>query len=111
MFTGYVFVCGLQHQRRAALETNRLAQMLPVADGEQLEADLRLVSSLIHQEVPLIPYERLEPGQSVRIISGPFIGLEGSVVRRENKTFMVVAVQCLQAGALMKVEDFWLEPL
>src|SRR5215813_8882356 len=41
LFTGYLFVYGSNDDRIRALMTNRVAQVLPVADADQLRTDLQ----------------------------------------------------------------------
>jgi transcription antitermination factor NusG len=55
--------------------------------------------------------ERLAPGRRVRIRQGPLMGLEGTVVERRNGRRLFVAVDFLQQGASIDLDDFVLEPL
>ena len=60
-------------------------------------------------EVPLTPESYLEPGQRVRVKTGRFKGFEGTIIRRENEQRLLVAVNFLQQGASLLVEDFEVE--
>jgi transcription antitermination factor NusG len=111
LFAGYVFLYGSQSSRSAALQTNRVAQLLPVRQGAQLRRDLLQVSKLIAHEAPIMPYEKLAIGDPVRVKSGIFAGLEGTVIRRHGKTQLAIAVNCLQKGALLEIKDYMLEPI
>jgi len=42
--------------------------------------------------------------------AGPFAGLEGTVVVRRGETRLLVAVNFLQQGASVEIDDFVLEP-
>ena len=66
---------------------------------------------MIDSGEPLTPEARLEPGQLVRIRSGVLVGLEGVVIRRANETRLLVAVNFLQRGASVLVDDCQLEQL
>ena len=105
LFSNYVFGFVDDEQRRAALATNTISQCLPVFDGEQLVADLRQIQRLIATEKPLSPEARLEPGQAVRVCSGPMIGLEGTIVTRKGEQRLIVAVTFLNQGASVELED------
>jgi transcription antitermination factor NusG len=76
-----------------------------------LVSDLRAIKRLIDTERPLTPEARLEPGQAVRVCSGPLRGLEGTVVRRRGEERLVVAVRFLNQGASIELEDVDLERL
>lgn len=111
LFSGYVFVFGDEAERTKSLTTNRVSTILPVEDQLQLTQDLVQVSTLIESEAPLTVESRLAPGDPVRIKSGPMAGLEGSVITRRGKTRLLVAVNMLQQGVSVEIDDFLLEPL
>lgn len=111
LFAGYVFLRGTQQHRLQALTTNCVARCIEVRDGARLERDLRQIRQLIATDAPLTPESRLEPGQRVRVRSGSMMGLEGQVVRRRGRDWLVVAVEFLQQGASVLLEDFQVEPL
>lgn len=109
LFTNYVFLYGTNDQRYESLTTNCISQITPVIERETLTRDLRQFFDLIGMEVPLLPESRLEPGARVRIRSGRFRNMEGTVIRRENEVRLLVSVNFIQRGASMLLEDFELE--
>jgi len=111
LFPGYVFSLVDDGQRRAALATNTVARWLPIGDPAGFVADLRNIKRLIATEQPLTPEALLEPGQPVRVRSGPLQGLEGTVVKRRGGERLVVAVRFLNQGASIELEDVDLERL
>ena len=111
LFPGYVFSRVDDEQRRAALATNTVARWIPIADERMLVSDLQAIKRLIDTDRPLTPEARLEPGQAVRVCSGPLRGLEGTVVRRRGEERLVVAVRFLNQGASIELEDVDLERL
>jgi len=111
LFPGYVFSLVDDEQRRAALATNTVARWLPIGDATAFVADLRNIRRLIDTDQPLTPEARLEPGQPVRVRSGPLRGIEGMVVKRRSGQRLVVAVRFLNQGASIELEDIDLERL
>ncbi|HZZ73956.1 MAG TPA: transcription termination/antitermination NusG family protein [Pirellulales bacterium] len=109
LFAGYVFFRGDADQRREALATNCISQCLAVSDPEQLRRDLANVRRLILSQQPLTAESRLEPGARVRIKTGPLMGLEGVILKRHGQERLLVAVQFLQQGASIQIEDFVVE--
>jgi hypothetical protein len=110
IFPGYAFALIDEDQRRVALATNTIARWLPIPDPAAFVADLRNIKRLIDTEKPLTPEARLEPGQPVRVRSGPLCGMEGVVVRRRGGDRLVIAVRFLNQGASIELEDVDLEP-
>lgn len=111
LFPGYVFSRVDDEQRRTALATNTVARWIPIVDEEMLLQDLRSIKRLIDTEQPLTPESRLEPGQQVRVRSGPLSGLEGTVIKRRGGERLQVAVRFLNQGASIELEDVDLERL
>ncbi|MBI2481665.1 MAG: antitermination protein NusG [Planctomycetia bacterium] len=111
LFTGYLFLYGSNDERVTCLTTNRVSRILPVTEQQELARDLRQVQRLIELDVPLTIERRLVPGRRVKIKSGPMQGVEGKVIARRAKTRLLVAVNFLQQGASIEIEDFQVEPL
>lgn len=111
LFSGYVFLFGTEDDRLRSLKTNRISRVLTVDDPEGLVHDLRQLRQLIVSNAPLTVESRLVRGDRVRVKSGPFAGLEGTVLQRRGATRLMVAVNFLQQGASVEIDDFLLEPL
>jgi transcription antitermination factor NusG len=111
LFPGYVFLHGTDDHRRLALETNQIAQTLPVPDQLGLLGDLQRVRQLIESRQKLTPEQRLQPGTPVRIVNGALTGMTGVVIRQGRQLRFVVAVSFLQSGASVDVESWMIEPL
>jgi transcriptional antiterminator RfaH len=111
VFSGYLFLFANDDERVTTLQTNRVSQMLPVANGIEFCNDLRGVRNLIATNAPLTIESRLEAGQPVRIKHGPFAGLEGTIIQRRNSTRLLIAVKYLQQGVSVQIDDFLVEPI
>jgi len=109
LFASYVFIYGDASQRYAAQQTGCVSRWLVSSDPRRLTSDLRQIRRLIATGAPLTPEARLQPGMNVRVRSGPFAGLEGVVIRRAKKTRLLVAVDFLQQGASVLLDDCQLE--
>ncbi|PQO38082.1 transcription termination/antitermination protein NusG [Blastopirellula marina] len=111
LFSNYLFMFGDEEERVSALATNRLSRVIEVEDGRQIWSDLQQLASAIHRGAPLTKEERLCPGQRVRVRSGQLRGLEGTVVERQGQRRLVVAVNFLQQGASMLLDDCQIEAI
>jgi len=111
LFAGYVFLFGSEEERLRTLKTNRTSRILPVDDQAQLAHDLAQIRQLIATDAPLTVERRLTSGRRVRVKSGAMVGLEGTVLSRRGGTRLLVAVDFLQQGASVAIDDFMLEPI
>ena len=111
LFPSYMFLFGSEQDRVKSLTTNRIVQALPVHEPEQLEHDLRQIRRLIGANVPMTTESKLSAGCRVRVRMGPLAGIEGRVISRRDATRLLVAVNFLQKGASVEVDDFMLEPI
>ncbi len=111
VFSGYVFLFGTPKERAVALATNRACQILDVGDQEQLWHDLEQLRRLIATGAPLTIERRLQAGRRVRVKSGPMMGMEGLVIERRNNNRLFVAINFLQQGASVAIDDYILEPI
>ena len=109
LFPNYVFMYADASCRHTALTTNCVSRTIKVRDGAELTRNLRQIYRLIESGVPLTAEARLQPGRRVRIRSGALYGQEGMIIRRQGKTHLVVAVNFLQQGASVLLEDFEVE--
>lgn len=109
LFAGYVFLYGTEDSRTQALTTNCISRCIPVGDGARLTRDLKQIHRLIAAEAALTPEARLESGMRVRIKAGSLAGLEGTVVERRGEERLLIAVEFLQQGVSMQLDDFLVE--
>ena len=109
LFSNYVFVCGNSEDRLAALQTNCVSKCTEVIDAEELVRDLHQIALLCASGEPLSPEARLLPGNFVRVKNGPFAGVEGTIIRREGETRLLVFVNFMQQGASVLLDDCQLE--
>ncbi len=109
LFASYLFLYGTDASRVQALTTNCVSRSLSVADSDRLTRDLKQIHRLIASEAALTPEARLEPGMRVRVKSGSLAGLEGVVVQRRGEERLLVAVEFLQQGVSIHLDDFLVE--
>ncbi len=111
VFPGYVFLFGTPEERVDSLKTNRISRILPVPDQDELFRDLRQLAELIAIGAPLTVEQRLCPGRQARIHNGPLAGLEGTIMKRRGTDRLLIAVNFLQQGVSIEINDFLVEPV
>ncbi len=110
LFSNYVFVCGDSDEARyQAICSGCIQKAAEITDVDEFVADLKQIHDLIKLGVPMTIESRLEPGQNVRIRSGSFAGYEGTILRREQETRLLVCVRFMEQGVSVKLEDCQLE--
>ncbi len=109
LFSGYLFLHADDEQRRTALTTNRISATHPVADAPRLRHELSQIAKSISAGAHLTIEAKLEPGDWVRVKTGPYRGLEGTVLRRKNTTKLLLSVNFLKQGASLELPDCSLE--
>ena len=110
LFPNYVFMFASDAERYQAMKTNCISRCDPVNDDERLVADLRQLHLVVDEGVPLTPEAKLESGNKVRVKTGPFAGYEGTVLRREGKTRLLLSIHFLEQGVSMEMDEGVLEP-
>ncbi len=111
LFDGYLFLYGDEEERMRSLSTRRIANVVSPGDQLRIARDLRNIRQLIASDAPLTIESRMLPGQRVRIRSGSMKGMEGNIVLRRGQTRLLVAVDFLQQGASIAIDDFRLEAI
>jgi transcription antitermination factor NusG len=109
LFSNYLFLNGTMEERLMVLQTNCASRIIEVNQPSQLVFDLGQVRGLILSGAPVSPEARIEPGDRVRIRSGPFKGYEGVVLQRQGKSRLLVDVRFMNQGASVELEDCLME--
>lgn len=106
LFPSYLFVHGNEDDKLQALKTNYVVQCLPVKDQFRLHEDLHNVYRLMQAGEDISPESHLEPGDLVEIKHGSLSGMQGRIIRRENRMRFLVEVRLLQRGVSIEVESW-----
>jgi len=111
LFPNYVFMLADGIMRHQALTSNCISRCNAIVEPEPLITDLRQILNVVEAGEPLTPEARLEPGDRVRVRTGPFRNYEGTVLRREGKTRLLLSVRYLEQGVSMEIDEGVLEPI
>jgi transcription antitermination factor NusG len=111
LFPSYVFVCGTEDDRSAALKTNRICRMIEVPDQTALIDELANIEKAIAGSVQLDPYPFAVKGRRCRVSAGPLQGLEGIVVRRAGTSVLVLQVNMIAQAATLQIDADLLSPV
>ncbi len=107
LFPGYVFVRMALRERLRVLQIPGVARLvgfggMPIALPE--EEILALRSGLAHG-IRAEPHPFLRVGRRVRVKSGPLAGLEGVLLKRKKRAWLVVSVKLIQRSVAVEMEE------
>jgi hypothetical protein len=111
LFPSYVFFAGDDSARLAALVTDRLCQVIEVADQQSLKQELGALHRAIASGMRIDPYPFAIVGSRCRVRGGPLRGVEGTIVRRAGVDRLVLEVRLLGRGALVEIGPELLEAI
>lgn len=111
MFPGYVFFKGSRLDRYQALKTGHIANVLEVFDQKRLINELKQIEAAICLDVPVEPFPFAQKGRRVRVVYGPFIGLEGIIQRPKKLDRLVLSIDAIQQAVALEIDADWVEPV
>jgi transcription antitermination factor NusG len=109
MFPGYVFVRMNPSERMDMLKTNLIVRTIDVLHPRKMIHDLRQIAHASKVGEQLRKVERFVVGEKVRIVHGPFYGIEGYVKKDEGKTLIVLNVDILGQAIAVSILPSWCE--
>ena len=111
LFPGYVFAQVAAAKRSRIYQQDLLARVITVEDEEKFLRQLTEVRAIVASGFELSLMPLLTKGRRVKIIGGPLHGLEGFVDNPANPQGVVLSVDVLQQGLLVKIPAEQLQPL
>lgn len=111
VFPGYIFAAYQPEQRVDVLRSNVVVNILPVTDQGRFLHDLDQVRQALAVDATLGACAAFTRGRAVRIISGPFAGIEGVVHAVRSDTRVVLNVEMIGQAVAVEAEMDALEPL
>ena len=111
LFTSYLFFCGDEEHRLAALKTNRVAGVIEVTDQDKLVHELCQFEHALRAGAVLVPHRYVRKGQRCRVIAGPLTGLEGIVVTSRTATRLVLQIDILGRATSVEIDIDMVEVL
>ncbi|AQT69359.1 transcriptional activator RfaH [Anaerohalosphaera lusitana] len=109
LFTGYIFFCGDESDRIEVLKTNRVANLIPVKDQDELVSDLEPIERVIREGQDIRPHNYVKAGQKCRVIAGPLMGTEGIAVTSGEGMRLVLQVDMLGQATSVEVASDLIE--
>ena len=106
LFPGYVFVRLALRDRLRVLQIPSVVRLvgfngLPAALPDE---ELQILRSALAQSMRAEPHPFLTAGRQVRIVGGPFAGLEGVLKKKKSSLRVVVTLELIQRSVAVDVD-------
>ena len=111
LFPGYVFAQVPAGKKARVYQQDLLARVITVEDEGKFIRQLADVRAIVASGFELSLMPLLTKGRRVKIVGGPLHGLEGFVDNPANPHGVVLSVDVLQQGLLVKIPAEQLQPL
>jgi transcription antitermination factor NusG len=111
LFSCYVFLRGFPYHAYPAISAKRAARLIQVPDQEQFEREIAHIRRAVEAGADLGPYRFFTRGRYVRVVSGPFQGIEGIVEDRLKQDRLILRVHAIGRALSLEVDASLLEPL
>ena len=103
LFPGYVFARVPAAGKSRIYQQELLARAIPVDDEAKFLGQLDDVRKIVASGLELAVIPLLTRGRRVRVLGGPLHGLEGLVDDSSNPNGIVISVDVLRPGLLLKL--------
>ena len=113
LFPGYVFVHLALQDRLGVLQVPGVARFVGF-DSYAVpipEEDLTRVREFLHRGFRAEPHRFLRVGRKVRVVRGPLEGMEGVILRRKNRSRLVISFELIQRAMAVEIGDAELQPV
>jgi transcription antitermination factor NusG len=111
LFPGYLFVRGSGEVRQAALETNRVASVIPVSDQDGLNNALVGIYRSMQVGMLMAVEEGYHPGSPVVIESGFLQGTVGKVIGQDGERRFLIELEMLGRTVSVRYGGWSIRPL
>jgi transcription antitermination factor NusG len=113
LFPGYVFVRLALRVRLQVLQIPGVVHLVGFGGhpAPVCESDIDAVRNCLEHGQGIEPYPYLQAGRRARVMSGPFQGLEGIILRRKNRIRFIVAIEMIRRSVAVEMEDANLLPV
>lgn len=107
LFPGYLFVHLALRERLGVLQVPGVVRLVgfrgsPVAVPEE---DILRVRELLGQGWRAEPHPYLAAGRRARVMRGPLAGMEGIVLRRKNRSRLVLSFALIQRSMAIEIDE------
>lgn len=107
LFPGYVFVHTSLSNKLKVLEVPGVVQFVSCKGQPAVlpSQEIEMLRSRLSNGSRVEPHPYLRVGRRVRVHSGPFQGLEGTIVRRKERCRLIFSIDLIQRSLAIEVDE------
>jgi transcription antitermination factor NusG len=109
VFPGYVFVSFDRPGRVVLLRSNHIVRILTPVREDLFLQELDQVRKALAVDPTLGSCNALQAGKRVRIVAGPFMGIEGLISGLKSRTVVRLNVDLIAQAVALEIEREYLE--
>lgn len=117
LFSGYVFAkfADSGPNRLRILQTPGVATIVGHRPGGGIEAvresEISAIQKLLDSPLKWEPHSTLQQGDTVRVIAGPLVGVEGIFLRHKAQSRILLSLTLLSRGVAAEIDEADVEPV
>jgi len=107
LFPGYLFVHMAPQERLRVLQVSGVVRLVGFNGSPTPlpEEDLERVREFLGQGWRAEPHPYLQAGRRARVMRGPLAGMEGIVLRRKNRSRLVISFDLIQRSMMIEIDE------
>lgn len=113
LFPNYIFIKTSAHERHNALKTNGVVKYVSF-DGKPVvlpEKDISVIQKLITENIEISTERIFAKGDNIRIINGPFCGLQGYLFEQKGKTRFGLKLESMEHSISIEICSSMIEKI
>jgi transcription antitermination factor NusG len=110
LFPGYLFVRLDHDERQKVLKTNNIVRTIETSRQRELLHQLAQIRKALAVDPTLGSCEAIKAGRRVRILGGPFRGIEGCVVSIKGHDVVRLNIELIGQAVALDIQRDYLEP-
>ncbi|HVH71849.1 MAG TPA: UpxY family transcription antiterminator [Candidatus Dormibacteraeota bacterium] len=107
LFPGYLFVHMAANERLRVLQVPGVVRLVGFngSPTPMPEEDVNRIRDFLGQGWRAEPHPYLQAGKRARVVRGPLAGMEGIIVRRENRSRLVLSFDLIQRSMAIEMDE------
>lgn len=113
LFPNYIFIKTTAHERHNALKTNGVVKSVSF-DGKPVilpEKDISVIQKLVTENIEISNDRIFAKGNKIRIIDGPFYGLQGYLFEQKGKTRFGLKLESMEHSISIEISTSMIEKI
>ncbi len=113
LFPGYLFVLLAAPERLRALQVPGVVRLVGFngSPTPMPQEDIERIREFLGQGWRAEPHPYLQAGRRARVVRGPLAGMEGIILRRKNRSRLVLSFDLIQRSMAIEIDEADLAPV